>query len=447
MRGEYITLTTEELRRLRVIQQNIDGLITVKDASLLLGLSTRQVKRLKRGVLEQGPKTMVHGNRGRKPVHSLSKEVIEQVVSLAVNAYPGYNFHHLRDILEERHNISLSVSSVRRALLEHGFKSPKTRRSPKRHRSRPRRKSMGELIQVDASRFHWLGKDLPMISLVAAIDDATGTVLGAVFRHQEDFWGYAIVMHQVVSGYGVPVNLYSDRHSIFQSPKAEKLSLEDELAGANTPLTQFGRALASLNICHTLARSPQAKGRIERLWETLQDRLTKELALANIKTINEANIFLNDYLPKHNTMFAVKPACDASAFAPAPDEEALIRALSQRLTRIIDSGCSISLKKQKFQLIDDSGSVKRLKKGTKITLIFDLNGCTRALYQDSFYDLKPVESASGEPVRPISKIEREKAKTIVRPNQNHPWKKWQPGYFGYHPSTLTVNKGDIFSER
>jgi len=316
---------------------------------------------------------------------------------------------------------------------------------------------MGELVQIDASPFHWLGPSRPRISLLAAIDDATGQVLAAVFRPQEDLIGYLMLLYQIITKYGVPHTIYSDRHTIFASPKKEKLTVEEELAGLSAPLTNFGQCLAELGIYQAFARSPQAKGRIERLWETLQDRLAKELALAGVDTIDAANEFLLDFLPRFNTHFSVEPENPVPAFSSPPEEEKLLLALSVRHQRKSDSGSVISFKNSRYQLVDAHRNVVCLKKGAPVTVLIDLYGRVRALYNDNVYDLVPLPTETKTARAPKEDKEKAGQRPINRPAPDHPWRRWNHNYShsnlnkslaNYSRVTFSqTHYGDIFSER
>ncbi|WP_242836827.1 ISNCY family transposase [Desulfotomaculum nigrificans] len=231
---------------------------------------------------------MAHQNRGRKPVHAIPDTIKEHVAELYRSKYYGSNNCHFAELLQEHESITLSVSSVRRILLAKGIKQPKQRRRGKFHQPRSRKTQAGMLWQIDASSFAWLEDRGPELTLHGAIDDATGMVVGAVFRPTETQEGYFTVMKQAIQQYGIPLGLYSDRHTIFRSTK-ETLTLEQELVGETKPLSNFGKAMADLGITHIKALSPQAKGRIERLWQTFQDRLVIELRLLGVSTLEEAN--------------------------------------------------------------------------------------------------------------------------------------------------------------
>ena len=222
------------------------------------------------------------------------------MVELVTEKYPDYNNQHVQEILAERHEIGLSVSTIRRIRLAAGIGSPRQRRAPRHRRKRERYPMEGMLLQCDGSSHDWLDGRGPQLTLVAYIDDATNEVPGAVFREQEDAAGYMLALAQVAAVKGLPVAIYADRHTIFQAPK--KATLEQELAG-KMPVSQFERALQQLGVRLIPAYSPQAKGRVERLFGTLQDRLVKALREANACTLEEANAVLAVFLVDYNQKF------------------------------------------------------------------------------------------------------------------------------------------------
>ncbi|WP_236011704.1 ISNCY family transposase [Alicyclobacillus fructus] len=221
-----------EVRRLTVIQHVLEGSLSVAQAAALLQLSTRQVLRIKKRVLEEGEKGVIHKNRGRRPSHALPEALKQQIVSLYhTDAYRGCNDTHFTELLAEREGIVVSTSTVRRVLRAAGIAPVRKHRAPRPHRMRRRKSQAGLLWQMDASTFDWLEDRGPRLTLHAAIDDATGQVVGAMFCPTECLEGYWAVLHLGISSYGIPVGLYVDRHTIFRSPKAEHLTLEEELAG------------------------------------------------------------------------------------------------------------------------------------------------------------------------------------------------------------------------
>ncbi len=350
MEEETLTLGRNEQKRVLVLNQVLAGLVTVEEAAVLLGRSARQVQRLKAAYQAQGPAALVHGNRGRSPSWTTAPETTARIVALAQGPYAAFNQQHFTELLAEREGVVVSRSTVRRVLLAAGVTSVRPRRNPVRRARRERMAQEGMLVQADGSPHPWLGPDQPAVSLIALIDDATSTVLGAVFREQEDGLGYLLVLEQIVRSRGIPLALYVDRHGIFQSNQRTPLTIEEELAGGRAP-TQVGRVLGELGIRHIAARSPQAKGRIERLWGTWQDRLVAELAAAGVTTVAAANTFLPSYLDRHNARFAVPPTAPGRAYLPVPATLNLAHVFCLKHTRVVRPDNTISFQGTPLQLL------------------------------------------------------------------------------------------------
>jgi transposase len=315
--SQEVTLTVREQKRLYVITEVLAGRWNARQAATKLEISLRQFRRLLAAYRRDGPASLAHGNRARPSPRRLPQAIREQVMALASSGYADYNDHHLTDVLAQDHDLTLSRSSVRRLRREVGLASPRTRRPP-RHRSwRLRYPQPGMLLQVDGSQHDWLEGRGPELCLIAAIDDATGEVLWALFRPEEDAAGYFLLLEHLSHTHGLPLALYADRHTIFQSPK--KASVAEELAG-KSPRSQFGRLLDELAIQLIPAHSPQAKGRIERLFGTFQDRLVKALRQAGTTCLEDANLVLRHFLPSFNARFAVPPAEAGSAYRPWPSD-------------------------------------------------------------------------------------------------------------------------------
>ena len=240
-------LTATEQVRLVVLNRVLVGDLTAAEAAAALGLSVRQVRRILAAYRKEGAAALAHGNRGRTPVHALDLALGRRIVELAQTKYAGVNDTHLSELLAADEGIALSRSSVRRLRLAAGLERPRSRRPPAHRRRRERKAQAGMLLQLDASPHAWLEERGPRLVLVAAIDDATGTVPAAVFREQEDTAGYLEILHQVVTTVGVPAAVYHDRHGIFIRAPQEKERLDEQLAGTREP-TQVGRALRELGI-------------------------------------------------------------------------------------------------------------------------------------------------------------------------------------------------------
>jgi hypothetical protein len=308
-----MTLTPDAERKLHVLTLLEGRRISLGQAAEALGLTPRQVRRLRVGLRRAGPAALIHGNRKRGAPHRLPETLRAQIVTLARGRYAGLNDVHLTEKLTTVEGLTVSRATVQRILRAAGVVSPRRRRPPRHRSRRPRRAQAGLLLQLDGSPHAWLGPSQPACSLLGAIDDATGAVLAATFRAQEDAAGYLTLLLTLGRTVGLPAAVYTDRHGIFVRTDAH-WTVAEELQGFQDP-TQVGRALQALGIHHILATSPQAKGRIERLWNTFQDRLVAELRLAGITTLAAANAFLvTTFLPAFNARFAVPPAVAAPAY-------------------------------------------------------------------------------------------------------------------------------------
>lgn len=434
MGQETVTLTRAELKKVLVVEKILDGRMTNVEGAASLGLSVRQVIRLKKKYqAEGGAQALAHRNRGRKPKHALSEEMKDRVVALYTAKYHGSNNCHYAELLAEHESMQLSPSSVRRILLEKGIKQAKQRRRSKAHPPRQRRPQAGMLWQIDATPYAWLEDRAPAFTLHAAIDDATGTVVGAVFRPTECREGYSLVMQQGIRKYGVPLGLYSDRHTIFRSPN-EKLTVEQELAGETKPLSHFGKAMAELHIEHIKAVTPQAKGRVERLWKTLQDRLVVELRLLGVKTMEEANAVLPKLLEKHNRQFAVKPKEAESAYIPLDPSVNLDHVFTIREYRQLGPGNTISYNGTVYTLARPASF--RFDAKTTVEVRETLSGEVLLWHQGTALALKATEKPERQ-----AKTETKRAVPASprKPAASHPWRKaWNPKQLQNNTKSATV---------
>lgn len=298
-----MTLSQEQLQKIKVIENAVSGKISVREAAEYLNLSERQIQRLKRICDTKDSQWVYHGNRGRAPANALEAETRGRIEELARGKYAGFNDTHLHEKLTTVEELTVSRSSVQRILRVAGLRSPQKRRPPKYRSRRERREKEGMLLQVDGSRHDWLEGRGPHMTLLGAVDDATNKVPAAHFQMEnEDSAGYLRLFRHMVETAGIPWAIYRDQHSTLQRNDSH-WSTEEQLAGQQSP-TQVGRALEELGIEAIVARSPQAKGRIERTWRTFQDRLISELRLANAVTLEESNAVLNLFLAGYNASFA-----------------------------------------------------------------------------------------------------------------------------------------------
>ena len=326
-----------DARRLGLIHAALQGKVTNDEGAAALGLSVRQFKRLRRRVRQYGARGVVHGNRGRASARRLAEPTRQRVGELLTGAVK-VNDHHLAELVSEE-GLPVSPSSVRRERRRLKL-APKRRRRPPRHRRRRERAARrGALVLIDGSPFPWFREAGVSHSLLGALDDATGEILALTFRPTEDLHGYVTLLRDLIQHHGVPVALYGDRSGILVRNDAH-WTLEEELAGRQTP-PQFGQMLDELAIRFIAATSPQAKGRIERLWGTLQDRLATELRLKGLDTLAAATAYLPEFIARHNRRWACDPREACSAFRAAPRD--LERILACRYARVVARDNTVSI--------------------------------------------------------------------------------------------------------
>jgi transposase len=300
--------------------------MTVKEAAGRMGVCYRQARRICKRVREKGAQGLLHGNAGRPPQHRISEELRRAILDLSGQKYAEFNDRHFGEELGEEEGIRIGRETVRKIRRAAGL-LPKRKRRLSRHRKRRERRAQeGSMVLWDGSPHRWFGPDHPACCLMAALDDATGAILAARFFSFEGTEGYLWLLRQIVTRYGIPLSIYQDGHGSLKRNDSH-WTLEEELAGQQEP-TQVGRALRALGIQAIFALSPQAKGRIERLFGTLQDRLGAQLNLAKVTTLQEGNDFLSAYVPRFNRRFAVPPAQSEKAWRSVPKTLDVDRAIS-----------------------------------------------------------------------------------------------------------------------
>jgi transposase len=431
MKTGVISLTKKQHDRLDVINKANAGFITVREAAEKLGISERQIHRLKKDVRENGPAALIHKNSHRIPTHALTEKAKKEILS--IRNKPGYkesNFRHFQELLETKHRIVISYSALYALLKAEGLKSPMTRRRFKPHRRRKRRAQAGLLVQMDATSYDWF--DGTTLSLHGAIDDATGQITGLYLCKNECMLGYFEVMRRMVDVYGIPEAVYADRHTIFRSPNADKARAIDAPPGIKVNETQFGRAMSELRIQVIAARSPQAKGRIERLWKTLQSRLPVEFTIHDINNIDAANEYLRSYIFAFNSEFAVEPEDCDNAFLPLEEDVTLDNILCVKETRVLDSGHVFSYGGKRFQ-IEDSPYANWLPPKAKITVMASPQIGIKAAYSKYVFEVKPAPIK--KPVNKTTPPKEELAEQRVYRSENAwapkdglVWKEGLPSY-------------------
>lgn len=346
MSRETFALSQKELQRVAVISRCVKGELACARAAGLLSLSVRQIKRLKKRMRKDGEAALAHANRGRPSHRRLPDAVREHILRLARTRYAGFNDHHLCEKLVEREGFSLSRETLRRLLRQQGLGSPRKRRAPAHRQRRRRSAHVGELVQLDGSPHDWLEGRGPQLTALGMQDDATGKILAAQFFPAETTFGYLCLLHQMVCRYRVPLAFYGDHSGIFVR-NDDCWTVEEQLAGKRQP-TQFGRALEQLGVTFIAAHSPQAKGRVERLWGVLQDRLTSELRLAKAQDLDSANAVLRKFIADYNRRFARQPRENATAWRTAP--ESLERICCFVHERIVSNDNVVQWEGRRFQI-------------------------------------------------------------------------------------------------
>jgi transposase len=414
---ERLTLSTKEQQRIEVVSRWLAGILTTSEATVLLGCSERTAWRLRAAMLRDGAAGLAHGNRGRPSARRLPDEVTDTIVLLATTEYRGFNDSHLAELLAEEQDVVISRSALRRLLRSRGIASPRRRRAARYRSRRERMAQEGLMVQVDGSRHDWLEGRGPWLTLVGGIDDASGKIVGAVFRAAEDGVGYLIVLRDMARRYGLPASIYRDGSSVF-APTSGSRAERDEA-------TQVARALAELGITSLHAGSPQAKGRIERAWGTFQDRLCSELRRRAVTDIDGANAVLRDFLPRFNHRFAVPTASPVSAWRPTPASLDLAHVLAFRWRRAVGSDSCIRLQGALLQLPPGAGG--RSLAGRRVEVELRLDGRLLVLADGRMLAAVP---APPEPRRlrelkvldPNGPAPEPTSRNVgYRPRADHPW--------------------------
>jgi transposase len=305
MKGVY--MSSKEQRTYQLCQDYLAGRLTIQEVSILIPKSYRQTQRLVNKIKLQGMVGIKHGNSGKTPYNKTPQQLESEVKSLLKNDYYDFNLTHFREMIEEKEGITIGKNIIHRIATKNGLvKRPKRRAASKKHKPRARLPASGMLIQFDGSVETWFNNIV--CDLIGGIDDATGEIVGLEFFHGETSLHCMKVMKDITINYGVPDAYYLDAAGYFG-----KVDRDTE--------TQIGRALEQLGSKVLIAGSSQAKGRIERLWDTLQDRLIAELRFYQIKTMEEANLFLKeDFIPRFNKQFGVAPREKESKFKKVSEE-------------------------------------------------------------------------------------------------------------------------------
>lgn len=441
-----VLLTMDENQKYEIIKKLVESNGNKNNAALKLNCSLRHVNRMIAGYKTLGKAFFVHGNRGRKPSHTISHEVRQLILDLYLNKYSDCNLTHFQELLMELEGIDVSISSISSILREAFILSPKAHRSSKKavkrelkalhsrttskkkaaalqtaildldqaHPRRPRCAFFGEMLQMDASLHLWFGNTKTQLHI--AVDDATGTITGAWFDHQETLDGYYHVLQQVLTDYGIPYQFFTDNRTVFEYHLSKQTSVEKDT------FTQLGYACKQLGIEIRTSSVAQAKGRVERMFGTLQSRLPVELRLANVTSIQQANEFLRSYVKKFNLQFALPLDSIKSVFEMQPDHEKINLILAVLSSRKIDNGSCLKYQNEYYLPIDGNGYPVHYRKGTTAMVIKAFDGELYGCIHEEVYclerlpDHKLVSKAFDLAALP------EKPKKKYIPPMSHPWK-------------------------
>lgn len=412
-----ITMTREELSRYEVIRKLIDGHLNGGEAAKQLNLSLRQVKRIKAGVKIQGPASVIHANKGRQSNRKIKTEIIEKTKKLLNKYYPDFGPTFASEKLAENHQIQLSDETVRKIMVDVGLWRVRSRKNNKEYRAwRPRKQCFGEMQQFDGSYHLWFENRAPAGCLLASIDDATGRITKLEFTSDEGVAPVFTFWRAYVLKRGKPAHIYLDRHSTYH--QNQKSVLDDP-----EHLTQFQRAMQELGINVINARSPQAKGRIERLFGTLQDRLVKELRLQNIKSVKEANQFLQEkFISEFNRKFAVAPEKTGDLHHELNQQEKglLDKVFSIQKNRIVNNDFTIQYKNNWYQLGKTQPTLVCRKE--RVLIETRLSGEIKISLRGKYLNFKELpkrpEKVAAIKIAALSRIEPH-----WTPPPDHPWRR------------------------
>jgi transposase len=408
MAGEGIfVMSREELRRVSVVQRVLDGELTQGRAAEVLGVCERQVRRLVRRVREEGEEGVIHRGRGRSSSRAIGRKVRRRVIALCRGRYVGFGPTLAAEKLRDEEGIVLSRETLR-SWFRAEHLSYRRRRGRAHRRWRERKSCFGEMVQVDGSHHDWFEGRAGGCVLMGYVDDATGTAFGRFYPFEgtvpalDSFGRY-------VRRYGIPMSVYLDKHSTYKSTR--RATIEEELRDVE-PMSEVERALVELGVKVVHADSPQAKGRIERVFRTLQDRLVKEMRLRRIGGIEEANEFLEEYLPVYNERFRVEPVGEADLHRRIPRGVMLERVLCVRRERFLRNDFTVAYNGKLYQIEDRT-------RAKKVIVEERIDGSMAITYKGRV--LKFTEIGERPKRREGPGSYRPAPRKVYRPPREHPW--------------------------
>lgn len=442
-----VHLAMNEEQKYLIIKKLVETSGNKKNAALKIGCTQRHINRMIIGYKNEGKSFFIHGNRGRTPARTVPYSIRQRVLDLYKTRYYDTNFSHFSELLQSEEGISLSVSCITSILEKEFILSPKATRAKKRrtkkllksmktntkskkkqadiqsnitaiedsHSRRPRCAYFGEMLQMDASMHEWFGNTKTHLHIT--VDDATGSILGAYFDTQETLKGYYNIFHQVLTCYGIPYMFFTDNRTVFEYKLKKSSSIEEDT------YTQFAYACKQLGVEIKTSSVPQAKGRVERMFQTLQSRLPVVLRLKGINTLSEANVFLNSYIKEYNAKFATEPNLNKSVFEKQPSEEKINLILSVLTERKVDNGHCIKFKNTYYKTLDKNGHQVHFYKGTKSMVIESFDGNKYCCIDNNVYALEAIPTHERISKNFDLTISEEEPHKQYIPAMNHPWRR------------------------
>lgn len=414
----HLIMSAKELDRLPIVERLVSGRITAGQAARELGLSIRQARRIKKRFIRQGPTSLIHQRRGKASTRKLSETKIQKAMTIIDQNYRDFGPTLAHEKLTEKHGVTFSRETLRQAMIREGLWQAKRKKTLRIHPQRARRPKEGELVQADGSPHAWFEERSPVCNLLVFIDDATGKVQTGLFCRQETTTAYFRAIRQYLKEYGKPLALYVDRHSIF-------VTSNNQVKPAGP--TQFTRAMNELGIKVILANSPQAKGRVERVNLTLQDRLVKEMRLKGISTIKEGNHYLPEFLQGFNERFSVEPQEKENAHRLLLTSEDPERILIKKYHRVLSKNLEFQFKTKLYQVKIDRPTYAM--RNAPVLVTKDARGKVRVYYRERELEYrvverrpKQIEASAKELNTEVDRLVRISQNMVRKPAKNHPWR-------------------------
>lgn len=418
-------MSVKEADRISILDRLETKIITQKDAANMLGISIRQTRRVQKRYRDHGVAGLVHRSRQRVSNNKVNENEVKKAIELIRKNYSDFGPTLAHEKLNEHHGIKFSLERLRQAMIVEGIWNPKFRRKPRIHQMRPRRNCEGELVQVDGSPHDWFeGRgEIGECTLLVYIDDATGKLKKLKFVESETTFAYFQATKEYLEEYGKPLAWYIDKHGVFRvnSSRGGMADVSD-----SNGLTEFGRAMNQLMIGMIFANTPQAKGRVERANQTLQDRLVKELRLRGIDTMEAANKYLPEFIEQYNRKFAVKPKSEVNAHRPLTSLDRLEEIFTKQTTRVLSKNLNLQYQNKLYQIQTKHSGYAMRNARVLIREYFD--GQVTIEYQDRQLDYTILEYQPKSEIvdskqinLKIEKIKRQ-SNPVWKPPADHPWK-------------------------